>query len=84
MYNNALGKVRKSGVTLLAHDSDVAVPAGPVPSGERVELVGDQIITVADERFEYRDLNGLGPKGWPYVGEIRQAPARRRSATQAG
>ncbi len=68
----AVFEVRRRSVDFRALVQGAQVGGQPVDVDAPVPIVGDTMIEVAGQRFDYRDLREASVDGWPYVGEIRR------------
>ncbi len=69
---SAVFEVRRRSVDFRSLVQGAQVGGQPVDVDAPVPIVGDTIIEVAGQRFDYRDLREADVEGWPYVGEIRR------------
>ncbi|MFT6157794.1 MAG: hypothetical protein ACJA00_000360 [Myxococcota bacterium] len=69
---SAVFEVRRRSVDFRALVHGAQVGGQPVGVDAPVPIVGDTMIEVAGQRFDYRDLREADVEGWPYVGEIRR------------
>ena len=68
----AVFEVRRKSVDFRSLVQGALVGGQPVAIDMPVPIVGDTVIEVAGQRFDYRDLRDSEVEGWPYVGEIRR------------